>query len=178
MRIFIAALIPDEIRTQLTNYTNSLKRNIDEVRWERSEKLHVTLKFLGDVNESKIDEISNLLEKLTHCYSPFNLSISDFGGFPNLKNPRVLYIGLSHNNELSKFQNELERNLHNLGFAKEDRRFVPHITLARVKKRIHLREVPPITRSIFNITQIGLITSELRPEGSVYTPVKIYKLEK
>jgi len=178
LRIFIAALIPEEIRTRLTNYINSLKHNIDRVKWEKSEKLHVTLKFLGDVDESGVGEISNLLGKLAHGYSPFNLSISDFGGFPNLKSPRVLYIGLSRNNELSKFQNELERDLHNLGFNKEDRRFIPHITLARVKKRIHIRETLPITQSMFDITQIGLMKSELGAEGSVYTPLKSFKLEK
>jgi len=178
LRIFIAALIPEEIRTRLTNYINSLKHNIDGVKWEKSEKLHVTLKFLGDVDESGVDEISSLLGKLVHGYSPFNLSISDFGGFPNLKSPRVLYIGLSRNNELSKFQNELERDLHNLGFNKEDRRFIPHITLARVKKRIHIRETLPVMQSMFDITQIGLMKSELRAEGSVYTPLKLFKLEK
>ncbi|MCK5391016.1 MAG: RNA 2',3'-cyclic phosphodiesterase [Deltaproteobacteria bacterium] len=178
MRIFIAALIPDEIRTQLANYIDSLKRNVDGVKWEKSDKLHITLKFLGDVDVSRVDEISNLLGKLVHGYSPFNLSISDFGGFPNFKSPRVLYIGLSRNNELSKFQNELERDLHNLGFNKEDRRFIPHITLARVKKRIHIRETLPITQSIFDITQIGLIKSELGAEGSVYTPLNLFELGK
>lgn len=176
--MFIAALIPQDIRAKLTNYINTLKHNIDGVKWEESEKLHVTLKFLGDVDESKVDEISNMLDKLVHSYSPFKLEFSDFGGFPDLKHPGVLYVGLSRNSELSKFQNELERDLHNLGFNKEDRRFIPHITLARVKKRIHIRETLPITQSIFDITQIGLIKSELGAEGSVYTPVQIFKLEK
>jgi len=178
VRIFIAALIPEEIRTRLTNYINSLKHNIDGVKWEKSEKLHVTLKFLGDVDESKVEEISNLLGKLAHGYSPFNMGILDFGGFPDLKHPRVLYVGLSRNSRLSKFQNELERGLYSLGFKKEDRRFIPHITVARVKKRIHLKETLPITQSIFDITHIGLIKSELRPEGSVYTPLKLFKLGK
>ena len=178
MRLFIAALIPEDIRTLLTNYINFLKHNIDGVKWEKSEKLHVTLKFLGDVDESKVEEISNLLGKLAHGYSPFNMSILDFGGFPDLKHPRVLYIGLSSNSELSKFHSELEQELSGFGFKEEDRRFIPHITVARVKKRIHIKETLPITQSIFDITQIGLIKSELRPKGSVYTPVKLFKLEK
>lgn len=178
MRLFIAALIPEDIRTQLTNYINFLKHNIDGVKWEKFEKLHVTLKFLGDIDESRVNEISNLLEKLVHNYSPFNTSILDFGGFPDLKNPKVLYIGLSHNSELPKFQNELEKSLSEIGFEKEKRRFIPHITVGRVKKRIHIKESLPIIQSIFDITQIGLIKSELRPEGSVYTPLKLFKLEK
>lgn len=178
MRLFIAALIPEDIRTQLTNYINFLKHNIYGVKWEKFEKLHVTLKFLGDIDESRVNEISNLLEKLVHNYSPFNTSILDFGGFPDLKNPKVLYTGLSHNSELPKFQNELEKSLSEIGFEKEKRRFIPHITVGRVKKRIHIKESLPITQSIFDITQIGLIKSELRPEGSVYTPLKLFKLEK
>lgn len=178
MRLFIAALIPEGIRTQLTNYINFLKRNIDGVKWEKFEKLHVTLKFLGDIDESRVNEISNLLEKLVHNYSPFNTSILDFGGFPDLKHPGVLYVGLSRNSGLSKLQNELEQELSGLGFKEENRRFIPHITVGRVKKRIHIKETLPITQSIFDITQIGLIKSELRPEGSVYTPLKLFKLEK
>ena len=178
MRIFIATLIPEDIRTLLTNYIKSLKHNIDGVKWEKAEKLHVTLKFLGDVDEASVEEISHLLGKLVHGYSPFNINISDFGGFPNLKNPKVLYVGLSHNSELSQFQNELENDLHSLGFENENRRFIPHISIARVKKGINIIETVPITPSIFDITQIGLIKSELKPEGSVYTPVKLFKLEK
>jgi 2'-5' RNA ligase len=178
LRLFIAALIPDEIRTQLANYIDSLKRNIDGVKWEKFEKLHVTLKFLGDIDESRVNEISNLLEKLVHNYSPFNTSILDFGGFPDLRHPRVLYVGLSCNSRLSKLQNELEKSLSEIGFEKENRRFLPHITVGRVRKRIHIKETLPITQSTFDITQIGLIKSELRPEGSVYTSLKLFKLEK
>jgi 2'-5' RNA ligase len=176
--MFIAALIPQDIRAKLTNYINTLKHNIDGVKWEESEKLHVTLKFLGDVDESKVYEISNMLDKLVHSYSPFKLEFSDFGGFPDLKHPGVLYVGLSRNSELSKFHSELDQYLSKIGFEKESRRFIPHITLARVKKRIHIRETLPITQSIFNITHIGLIKSELGPEGSVYTPLKLFKLGK
>ena len=177
MRIFIAALIPDSIRLQLANYIDSLKQDVDGVKWEKSDKLHITLKFLGDVDEHKTDEILDSLGNLVEGYSVFNVNISDFGGFPNLKNPRVLYAGLSHNSELSKFHYEMDKSLSKIGFEKESRRFIPHITLARVKKRVHIKETPPITQSSFDITQVGLIESELRSKGSVYTPVKLFKLE-
>jgi 2'-5' RNA ligase len=178
LRLFIATLIPEDIRTLLTNYIKSLKRDIDGVKWEKSEKLHVTLKFLGDVDDSKVEEIPDLLRKLVRGYSPFNINISDFGGFPNLKNPRVLYVSLSENEELSGFQSELDEGLSDLGFKKEDRKFIPHVTIGRVKKRIFIKEYPRVTQNPFEITKIGLIKSELRPEGSVYTPLKLFKLEK
>jgi len=178
VRLFIAALIPEEIRKQLLKYINSLKSDIDGVRWEKSDKLHITLKFLGDVEESNLDNITNLLRRLVEESSPCKFEISEFGGFPNLNNPKVLYMGLSENREFSEFQKKLDQGLSELGFEKESRRFIPHITLGRVKKKINMKSSPVINQSSFEIVDIGLIKSEQRPKGSVYTPVKIYKLEK
>ncbi|MGB2692999.1 MAG: RNA 2',3'-cyclic phosphodiesterase [Thermodesulfobacteriota bacterium] len=178
MRLFIAALLPEEIRQQLTNYVDSFKNSLDGVKWEKSEKLHITLKFLGDVEEPKLDDISNSLGKLVSQYSPFSLNLTELGGFPNLKKPRILYHGLSNNPQLANLAYELEGELNGLGFEKENRKFVPHITLGRVKKKINIEHRPPIVQTSFQITQIGLIKSELRPGGSVYSPVKLLKLEK
>jgi len=178
VRLFIAALIPEQIRKQLLNYINSLKSDIDGVRWEKSDKLHITLKFLGSVEETQVLEISERIDRLTSRYSPFQLSLTEFGGFPNLNNPKVLYMGLSENREFSEFQKKLDQGLSELGFEKEYRRFIPHITLGRVKKKINMKSRLVITQSSFEIVEIRLIRSELRPKGSVYTPVKIYKLEK
>jgi 2'-5' RNA ligase len=178
MRLFIAALLPEEIRKQLTNYIDSLKHNIEGVKWEKSEKLHVTLKFLGDVEESMLDDIANLIQERASEYSPFSFNLTELGGFPNLKKPRILYIGLSNNTQLAKLAYELEEQLAGLGFEKENRKFVPHITLGRVKKKINIEDRPHIVQSSFQINQIGLIKSELRPSGSVYTPVKIVELKK
>jgi len=176
--MFIAALLPEEIRKQLKNYIGSLKNSIEGVKWEKSEKLHVTLKFLGDVEESMLDDIANLIQERASEYSPFSFNLTELGGFPNLKKPRVLYIGLSNNTQLAKLANELEGHFNGLGFEKENRKFVPHITLGRVKKKINIEDRPHIIQSSFQINQIGLIKSELRPSGSVYTPVKIVELKK
>ena len=178
MRLFIAALLPQEIREQLTNHIDSLKHKYDGVKWEKSDKLHITLKFLGNVEESKLDGISSLLIKLASEYSPFNLSLTDFGGFPNLKKPRILYVGLSNNTQLSNLVQELEEQFAELGFEKEGRKFVPHITLGRVKKKINIQYRPQIIQSGFQLNEIGLMKSELCSSGSVYTPVQIFKLWK
>lgn len=177
MRLFISALLPDNIRKQLANYINRLKEDIDGVKWEKPEKLHVTLKFLGDVEEAKLEDISTLLERLVKEYSPFKISMSEFGGFPRHKNPRVLYAGLSQNKELSKFHSELDLVLSKIGFEKEGRKFIPHVTTGRVKKRISIKEAPGISTTPFEITQVVIIKSELKREGSVYTPLKLFKLD-
>lgn len=177
MRLFIAALIPDSIKNKLYNYIHSLRNNIDGVKWEKPEKLHVTLKFLGDVEEAKVQDISTLLEFLVKEYSPFKINLLEFGGFPNLNNPRVLYVGLSQNKELSRFNGQLDDALSKIGFKKENRRFIPHITIGRVKKRISIKEAPGISTTPFEITQVGIIKSELTSEGSAYTPLRVFNLD-
>jgi 2'-5' RNA ligase len=178
VRLFIAALIPEEIQSQLSLYIRTLKQAVDGVKWEKSEKLHVTLKFLGDVDQSLVNEISSLLSLNAQNCSPFQVSTTLFGAFPNLRSPKVLYAGLSQNKEMAEFHSLIEDGLLEFGFERENRKFTPHITLGRVKKRIDLQCIPILQKKEFNIREIGLIKSELRPEGSVYTPVEIFKLEK
>ena len=178
MRLFIAALLPKEIQRQLSLYINTLKPAVDGVKWEKPEKLHLTLNFLGDVDQSRIEEISLLLARNTQNCASFQLSTTLFGAFPNLRNPKVLYAGLSQNKMMANFQCSIEVGLSEPGFESDNRKFMPHVTLGRVKKRIVLQNVPILEKKKFNITEIGLIRSELRPEGSVYTPVEIFKLEK
>ena len=178
MRLFIAALLPKEIQRQLSLYINTLKPAVDGVKWEKPEKLHLTLNFLGDVDQSRIEEISLLLARNTQNCASFQLSTTLFGAFPNLRNPKVLYAGLSQNKVMTEFQSTIEGSLSELGFENDNRKFMPHVTLGRVKKRIILKNVPILEKKKFNITEIGLIRSELRPEGSVYTPVEIFKLGK
>ena len=178
MRLFIAALLPENINEQISGYVNSLKQDIDGVRWEKPEKLHLTLKFLGNVEDEQARRMSAALEQLAETYSPFVLNISEFGGFPRLKNPRVLYVGLSENENLSTFHSELDLTLSKFGFEKEERKFTPHITIGRVKQKISVKQAPDITKTAFEITQIGIIKSELRSSGSIYTPLKLFKLDK
>ena len=177
MRLFIAALLPDDVRQSLGEFTNSIKPNIEGVKWEKREKLHVTLKFLGETEEKLANEISEIVGGLAQKYSPFSLSVTNIGGFPGLDNPRVLYIGLSPNEELSAFQREIESSLEPLGFAKESRRFVPHVTIGRVRKRFAIKAPVPLPEKVkFEISSIGVIKSDLKPGGSLYTPLKLFEL--
>lgn len=178
MRIFIAGLLPDEIRLQVGEYIDGLKPCIDGVKWEKYEKLHVTLKFLGETGDSAAAEISDKLETLCFKYSPFNMNITRFGGFPNLEKPRVLFVGLSPNDGLSLLKSEIESELEALGFKAENRRFIPHITVGRVKSKLSIKK--PIAfpeKTAFDISHVGLIKSELNNKGSVYTPLKIFNLK-
>ncbi len=177
MRIFIAALLPEEIRLRVAEYIKGLKPDIEGVKWEKHEKLHVTLKFLGEADESTAAEISSILKKLCLKYSPFNMNITRFGGFPSLENPRVLFVGLSHNNELSVLKGEVEWELEALGFNIDTRRFIPHITVGRVKRRFGINGPLAVPEKIaFDISEVGVVKSELNAKGSVYTPLEVFDL--
>lgn len=177
MRAFIAALIPEEIKFEMKRYIMDMKPHWEGVKWEGYEKLHLTLKFLGEVEEAKIKEIKIALMESVRAYSPFRTAISRFGGFPSLKNPRVLFIGLSENYELLRFQHEIEERLEPIGFKKEARTFVSHVTIGRVKGRARSKGSFPIPRNTsFSITEIALIRSVLHPEGSRYTPISVFRL--
>ncbi len=177
MRLFIAALLPEEIRLSVGEYIDGLKPNVDGVKWEKYNKLHVTLKFLGETGDSTAAQVSDKLENLCKKYSPFHMNITRFGGFPNLEKPRVLFVGLSPNEGLSSLKSDIESELETLGFKMENRRFVPHITVGRVKNRFVIKSPIAIAeKTAFEISEIGLIKSELNNKGSVYTPLKMFHL--
>ncbi len=178
MRVFVAALLPEEIKELVDKYLGALKPLCGGVKWEKHEKLHVTLKFLGDIDELQAGRVTSAIGKLLPNYSPFEMNIAKLGGFPHLENPRVLYIGLSENEELRALQEEIEEELGSLGFVNERRRFVPHITVGRLKSRLKLKKpLPILERTSFKIDKIGVMESELRKEGSVYTTLSLFTLE-
>ncbi len=177
MRVFIAAHIPEEIRGIINRYILEIKPQWEGVKWENYNKLHVTLKFLGEIEGSIVGKIEDILKEILQVYSPFEMTISGLGGFPNLRNPRVLFISLSKNRELMRLQTEIEEGLETLGFKKEIRTFDPHITVGRVKGRARLKGSLPLpNHNPFLITQIAVMKSELSPQGSKYTPLSLFQL--
>ncbi len=177
MRLFIAALIPDKIRARMDEYIGALKSRCGGVKWEKRDKLHVTLKFLGGVDDSNVPEITSVIGGLVRNYSPFDTDILGFGGFPDMRYPRILYIGLSENPELSSLQGRIDEALEPLGFPKETRGFLPHVTIGRIKGRLRILEPFPIPEKCkFAIDEIAVVKSETRRDGSVYTPLHIFRL--
>lgn len=177
MRIFIAALIPPEIRLAIKNYVESIKAQWEGVRWENWEKFHLTLKFLGEVDDSKLSDVEKSLRLGGQGVSTFEMAITGFGGFPSLRRPRVLFVGLSDNDELSKFQIELEERLEDIGFARENRKFKPHITVGRTKGYSTVRGPFPSPDPLsFRISEIAIMRSILHKKGSEHTGLYIFKL--
>jgi 2'-5' RNA ligase len=135
IRSFIAIELPEEVRGGLARLRNELKRNEHKfVKWVNPDGLHLTLKFLGNIPSKRVTEIINVIEEVTQGVSAFHLEISGLGAFPSLRQARVFWVGIGGEvDKLSKLQQNIDSALAVLGFAKEERPFVPHLTLARLR---------------------------------------------
>jgi 2'-5' RNA ligase len=178
MRTFIAIELPDEIKAGLTDVQRSLKDlGVVDASWTRSEGIHLTLKFLGEVAESKVPDIMNGLRRAVDGTGPFRLEVGGIGTFPNPRNARVVWVGLSGDVEkLSRLQAGVEETISSIGFERDERSFTPHLTLGRIK---HIRSrdkwlkalegVKDIRLPGFDVSTVSLMKSELKPAGAVYT---------
>jgi 2'-5' RNA ligase len=178
MRTFIAIEIPDEIKAGLTEAQRSLRDSgAVDASWTRPEGIHLTLKFLGEVSETKVPDIMNGLRRAAEGIGPFRLEVIGMGTFPNPRNARVVWVGLSGDREkLSRLQAAVEETLSGIGFERDERPFTPHLTLGRIKYirsrdklLTALEEVKDVHLPGFDVSTVSLMKSELRPSGAVYT---------
>jgi 2'-5' RNA ligase len=189
-RLFIAIELPDHVLKTITQVQADLKRAIPEraVRWTRPEGIHLTLKFLGDVRISQIEEIKTALAQATVGHAAFELGIQGLGCFPNLARPRVLWVGVTGDTKsLRTLQAGVEHTISPLGFPAEDRGFSPHLTLARaarsasrddavlVGKIVQERDVGQLVS--WQVGSVSLMRSQLKPNGAQYTQVTEVRLE-
>lgn len=184
MRLFVAVDPPETIKESLRALQSSLKSGVSGVSWTRGEGFHCTLKFLGEVDEVRLPEVTRALEP-SAAAAPFRLAVRRLGVFPGWSNPRVIWVGLEPARpELDQLRQSVESALAPLGFAPEEKAFHPHLTLGRVKNRFGLGQLPQRLRAESERTDLGafdvgrfiLFQSHLRPEGAMYTPLHQYPL--
>lgn len=132
MRLFIAIEIPENIKEFLLKII-PINLPLDGVNVVQKQNLHITLKFLGEVEESLIPDIKETLKSISGEFSAFTLKITRPGVFPDKFKPRVIWIGTENTDTLKTIAKRIDENLHKYGFEKEQREFKAHITLARVK---------------------------------------------
>jgi len=179
MRTFIAIPLPKECQLMLGRLQQSLRTHRAEVRWMGIPSIHLTLKFLGEVDPEIIPKLSELLEDASHSERPFEVRLHGLGCFPNLRNPRVIWCGIIGETEsLIRLQQKTDRACAELGFAPEDRPFHPHLTLGRVNGK---RNLQPLLDYIkigsdlecrFQADHFNIYKSILRPQGAEYTALK------
>ena len=135
IRAFIAVELPPAVREAVEGVVRELRSGIgDGVRWVRPEGVHLTLKFLGDIDAGSVPAVSRAMAQCAASAAPFDLFLEGVGVFPNARRPRVIWIGLGGALEpLLALQHSIDRELEGLGFARERRPFTPHLTLGRVR---------------------------------------------
>ncbi len=189
MRAFIAVNIPLEIKQNLQGEIGRLRAIIrgEAVRWVRSEGIHLTLKFLGEISNSSLEEIHQTLEQEVERHPTCTLSVGGFGCFPNRRRPRVLWIGITEDEgTLAQVQSSIHEKLVPLGFEKEGRPFHPHLTLGRVRRNVSRSDLTQLQDAVnefvvgqigqFEVREIHLIESILKPSGAEYFPLGEYTL--
>jgi RNA 2',3'-cyclic 3'-phosphodiesterase len=178
IRSFIAVELPEIVRRQLEALALELKKSDAPVGWVRPEGIHLTLKFLGNISSELIEQIKPVLAGIGSRSGPFHLQPVGCGAFPTVKQPRVIWVGLTGDSEpLVQLQKQVETAMIPFGFQPEDRPFRPHLTLGRVRGRQHLLALQQMllaqrefTAEAFDVTELVLYKSELRPDGARYTP--------
>tara|TARA_B100001540_G_scaffold95630_1_gene86203 strand:- start:142 stop:681 length:540 start_codon:yes stop_codon:yes gene_type:complete len=171
MRVFIAIEISNKkILEKIQTFQKNLKINAKPTRVDQ---IHFTLQFLGEIDDVKCQKIKDLLNKIS--FSQFDVSLKNVGGFPNLKNPRVIWIGIEKDGaeKLTDLANEIGTKLTTIGFEK-DKKFKPHLTVFRVKKRIEnvssiMRDFEAVEFGTETVSKIKLKKSVLSPKGPEYS---------
>ncbi len=136
MRLFTAIDIPDEIRHALGATIGRLRPSA-KISWTNPEKLHITTKFIGDWSESRLEEVKAVL-KSVGSPGAIRITVADLGYFPDARHPHTFWAGVKASPELAVLAHSTENAVAALGVAKEDRKFSPHLTLARIRDRSHL----------------------------------------
>jgi len=185
LRVFCAVELTDEVRERVAERVRRLRAEFPDVRasWEKPEKLHVTLKFIGDVEHARADALSGAAERAAACIEPFELTIEETGTFPPHGQPRVLWLGINDaSGSLAFMHRALETECAAAGFPREPRAFKPHLTLARVRSPHGARDLAaahretPFEPQRFKVSELVVMRSELGPGGSRYTPLSRHAL--
>lgn len=177
IRTFIALEIPDLVLDEIINVRDNLLSDAINLKCESKEKLHVTLKFLGDTNQNQVEEIFQSINNAAVNFSKFNLELDRFGFFKTHGIPKILWAGLKENLELEKFVKEIDILCSEFGFEKEKRKFKPHITMLRIKNENIIKDVIAFDNyKLPYLKFIGekviLFQSILTSGGSIYKPIK------
>ncbi len=178
MRSFIAIDLPERVKSAISELQQELKKCKADIRWVKPDNIHLTLKFLGDTDEKILDRIVEATKAVCSGYSGFNLEIKSVGVFPDMRAPRVLWVGISDNDSLSGLQKSIEDGLAKLWFTPEKRRFRPHLTLGRFRSSSgkeglydKIEEHKNLSLGSMEVESLFLIKSELTPSGAEYTKI-------
>jgi RNA 2',3'-cyclic 3'-phosphodiesterase len=192
IRTFIAVELDPTLKQAIAGVQDTLKRELHRLtpgvrmQWVRTDSIHLTLKFLGDIEKSQVGDILQALENAGHDHAPFSVDVQGFGVFPDLRGPRVLWVGFSgHTDRLINLAGSVDAELASLAFDVDPKPYTPHLTLARVKDQSRaigkaladsgvMRDATQ--RGTLSIQAVALMKSEHAPSGSIYSRLGLIRL--
>jgi len=178
VRTFIAVKVSDSVRESLTNLIGDLGDSGADVKWVAPENLHLTMKFLGNVLETKIDEVAAAVSRACEGISRFGISLEGVGAFPSIRRPKVVWVGVIKGKDvLINLNKNIEAELEPIGFERERRRFSPHLTIGRLRREGRPGDLADRLSMEFNggeciVDSVYVMKSTLTPKGPIYEELK------
>lgn len=188
-RIFIALALPNAVQQHCVRLIGKLKSGINTgVRWEVGEKIHITLRFLGDTPVASLPLLIDSLNTLPQKHAPIVLRLAGLGAFPDWRSPTVLWLGIEPHTALEQLHRDLEQRLAGMGIPKDKRKFHPHLTLGRINRncppeafrQIQLagQQTGQSPYNDFHARHVVLFQSTLQRSGSIYQALHTIDLNK
>ena len=183
VRTFIAVKLSREAREEVLRILEELKKIKADVKWVSPETIHLSLKFLGNIEKEKIPGIEKQLREVCKDFSPFDIVLENIGTFPFWNRPKVLWVGIGQGREnVKKLARKIEKIMSAEGFEKESRDFKAHITIGRIKSPRNTKRLQKISNDIrvrqakSHIDKVILYRSELSGKGAVHTEIASFGL--
>ncbi|OGS21335.1 MAG: 2'-5' RNA ligase [Elusimicrobia bacterium RIFOXYA2_FULL_39_19] len=184
MRIFTAVDISGPVKETILNIQNELKNQLPCVKWVEKDNLHITLKFIGDIEDNGLEGIKTAISGIAGNFSSFSIHLTDIGLFPNVKFPKIISAKIEKGNDhLKEISGALNTGLAPLGVEAEKRDFAAHLTVARIKDPQKNKDMLDlVTQKKLNINcstkinAIMLIQSKITPTGPIYTLLENFNL--
>jgi len=188
MRAFIAIELPKEIKDYLGKLQNQLKTSGADIKWVEPQNIHLTLKFLGEIDDVLLAKINEIIQAAASGRNEFYMRLTEVGAFPSISSPKVIWVGIDEGDkEVKGIAAELEENIAKIGMPKESRAFSSHITIGRSKSALNQVKLLQLLKELagkpaeenlrFAVKKIFLFKSTLTPKGPVYEILKNVNLK-
>lgn len=185
VRAFISINLAGSLHRTLTEVIEKFSAARASVKWVEPENAHLTLKFLGNVEEERLPEVFDACEQAVKGIGPIDMEVRAVGCFPNKNRPRIVWLGIEKGAErVKELQRRVESELERIGFPKEDREFKTHLTIGRVKGKQGISRLCQLLEEERNIflgsmrtEKVSVMKSQTLPKGPVYTELRAVALE-
>lgn len=182
VRAFLAIPLPQSLENELALLIQELRAQSDQIRWARPENLHITLHFFGDITHEILEKATASMLSITGSQKPFRVEVAGLGAFPDLKRPRVIWLGLRPQNQLRQLYLSCQKALSTAGIVSTIRPYTPHLTIGRVRNPRHIvtqasRIIGDSLIGTMTVDRLILFESRLKPGGAEHRPLKTLLFE-